>query len=85
MHEDKRKGDKPVPDHIEDYLNQVQLAELHTIEKFGWGLKFIRRPLFQEPVVVVTNQEGNSMGILDADGILNLDSGIDIREQVSNL
>ena len=81
MNEDKRKGDKPVPDNIKDYMNDAQLAELHTIEGFGWQLKFIRRPLFMEKLVVVVNPEGNSLGILEEDGRLKLDADIELRKE----
>ena len=80
MNDEKRKGDQPVPEHVKDYLNTAQLAELHSIESFGWKLKYIRRPLFQEPVVVVVNAQGNSIGVLEDDGRLNLEPGIDTRE-----
>ena len=80
MSDDKRKGDKPVPDDVKNYLNDAQMAELHTIEGFGWELKFIRRPLFQERLVVVVNPDGNSIGVLEDDGRLNLDPNIQTRE-----
>ena len=80
MSEDKRKGEKPVPDDIKNYLNAAQSGELHKIEGFGWKLVFVRRPLFQESVVVVTDAGGNSIGVLEGDGRLNLDPDIQIRE-----
>jgi hypothetical protein len=80
MNDDKRKGDQPVPDDLHEYLSYAQLALLNTIEGFGWSLKYVRRPLFREPVVVVTNPEGNTIGILEEDGRLNLDPAIDTRE-----
>ena len=80
MSDDKRKGDKPVPDDLHEHLNYAQLSLLRTIEGFGWSLKFVRRPLFREPVVVVTNPEGSTIGILEEDGRLNLDPAVDTRE-----
>ena len=80
MSVDKRQGDKPIPDHVKSYLNEDQLAELHKIERFGWKLTYIRRPLFQEPVIVVTDAGGKSIGILEDDGRLNLEPDIDTRE-----
>ncbi|MCW9024208.1 MAG: hypothetical protein OQK73_05955 [Gammaproteobacteria bacterium] len=81
MTEEKRKGETPIPDHVKDYLNEAQLGELHKIEGFGWELKFIRRPLFLEKVAVVINPEGNSIGILEEDGRLNLEPNIDLRDE----
>ena len=80
MNDDKRSSDKPIPDNIKDYLTEAQFAELHHIESFGWTLKYIRRPLFQEKVVVVMNPDGSSIGILEEDGRLNLESNINTRE-----
>ena len=80
MSDNKRKGEKPVPDDAKEYLNDAQQAELSTIEGFGWKLRFIRRPLFQEIVVVVTNPDGTSIGVLEADGRLNLEPNIELRE-----
>jgi hypothetical protein len=80
MKDEKRKGDKPVPDDVKEHLNYAQLALLRTIEGFGWRLKFVRRPLFREPVIVVTSHDDSQIGILEDDGRLNLDPGIDTRD-----
>jgi hypothetical protein len=80
VEQDKRKGDKPLPDNIQDYLNTEQLNSLRKIEGFGWQLKFIRRPLFMEPLAVVVSPDGTSIGILEEDGRLNLDYDIPIRD-----
>ena len=80
MSDDKRIGEKPVPDNVKDYLNGDQLAKLAAIERFGWTLRYIRRPLFRECVVVVMNQDGGSIGVLEEDGRLNLEVDIETRE-----
>ncbi len=80
MNEEKRTGNKPIPDDVKRYMNTDQLAELHKIERFGWSLVYIRRPLFQESVIVVTGADGKSIGILDDDGRLNLEPDIETRE-----
>jgi len=80
MSDDKRKGGNPIPDDVKNYLNDDQLAVLHKIEGFGWSLKFVRRPLFLEPVVIVTNADGSSLGVLENDGRLNLEPDIETRE-----
>lgn len=80
MDKDKRKGLKPIPENIKEHMNEEQLLKLSAISKFGWEIKYIRRPLFQDPVVVVINAEGDSIGILEEDGRLNLESSIKLRE-----
>lgn len=59
MSDDKRDNDTPVPENVKDYLTDAQSAELNHIESFGWTLKYIRRPLFQERVVVVMIPDGS--------------------------
>jgi len=82
MSEENRTGDKPIPDDVKRYMNDAQLAELHKIERFGWTLIYIRRPLFQESVIVVNDANGKSIGILEDDGRLNLEPDIETREQI---
>jgi hypothetical protein len=80
MDSEKRKGVKPLPDHPEDVLNEMQMLALHQIEGFGWQLRFVRKPLFQEPVPVVFSAEGDKIGILEEDGRINMEPDIKVRE-----
>ncbi|MEA2081013.1 MAG: hypothetical protein U9P00_14390 [Pseudomonadota bacterium] len=80
MDREKRKGDEPVPDNATEMLNQLQILALRQIESFGWRLRFIRRPLFQDPVAVVADGDGVKIGILEEDGRINMQSDITIRE-----
>jgi len=80
MDSEKRKGDKPVPDRLDEVLNEMQMLALHQIEGFGWQLKFVRKPLFQEPVPVVFSAEGDKIGILEEDGRINMEPDIKLRE-----
>lgn len=82
MEKDKRTGEKPVPDDFEVELSHPQLLALRQIERFGWTLKFVRRPLFQEQVAVVFSAEGNKIGLLEKDGRVNLEPDIEVREQL---
>jgi len=80
MDREKRKGDEPVPDNATEMLNQLQILALRQIESFGWRLRFIRRPLFQDLVAVVADGDGVKIGILEEDGRINMQSDIKIRE-----
>ncbi len=80
MNDEKRTCNKPIPDDISEYLNTAQLAELHKIESFGWTIKYIRHPLFQEHVIFVSSADGRSIGVLEEDGRLNLEYNIETRE-----
>ena len=76
---DKRKGNKPVPQDIERFLNEDQLAKLTAINRFGWDLSCIRRPLFQTPIVMVINPDAQSIVILEEDGQLNMHPDLQLR------
>lgn len=80
MDREKRKGDEPVPRDAVEMLNTMQVRTLRQIEGFGWRLQFIRRPLFQDPVPVVIDADGNKIGILEEDGRLNIEPDIKVRE-----
>ena len=78
---EKRRGDSPVPDNLEDYLNGEQMTALRQIQAFGWELKFVRRPLFQEPIAVIVNNDGDRLGTLETDGRIELRSDFNLREE----
>lgn len=61
-------------------LNQDQILALSELEKFGWELKFIRRPMFQQPVPVVFDSDRKHFAVLNADGTLDETPGFDIRK-----
>lgn len=49
-------------------LNEDQQMALCELERFGWELRFIRRPLFQEAVPVVADGDRKSYSALAPDG-----------------
>ena len=61
-------------------LNPQQLATLDTLEQFRWTLKFVRRPMFQDPVPVVFHPNGVRFAVLEPDGTINEHSGIRLRD-----
>jgi hypothetical protein len=64
---------------VKKYLNSQQQAIFRQSHYFGWRLAFVRRPLFLEPTVVVYNDEFEMIGVLDPDGQINMESGLDFR------
>jgi hypothetical protein len=80
MDREKRKGDEAVPEHLEQVLSEMQMLALHQVESFGWQLRFVRRPLFQEPVPVVFSADGTKIGVLEEDGRINMEPEIQVRE-----
>jgi len=78
---DKRGTMQSIPDSVKRMLNEDQMFSLRRFENFGWRIGFIRRPLFQEIVVVLTSYDGKEFGILETSGELNMHPSIEIREQ----
>jgi len=77
---DNRRGvQKAVPIDLGRYLNESQLLALHSLESFGWHLWFVRRPLFMQPIVIVTNSESTQHARLEEDGSVNLKPPLHLR------
>jgi hypothetical protein len=80
MDDERRKGEvKPVPDDQLEYMNADQIAAYRGVERFGWYIKFIRRPMFQRPIVVLSNPDGSILAVLEDDGTINENPDIVIR------
>ena len=84
MDTERRKGDKSIPDNLEDTLNEAQLMALPALERFGWELLFVRRPPFQEAIPIVCNADGTMFGVLEEDGRLNLQLAVEIRGSMAS-
>ena len=85
MENDKRTGQPPVPENIEDWLNNTQLQILRQIEELGFKLIFMRRPVLQDPVPIVINNQGNQIGVLEKDGRVNTEVHIDLRRESDSM
>ena len=79
MATDKRQNQNLTKDDVQKYLNEKQLASIRESAYFGWKVKFIRRPLFLEPIVVIYNTRFDMIGILEPDGRINTQTDIKIR------
>jgi len=83
MENEKRGRIQAVPDQLDQVLNEMQLLGLRQMENFGWHLLFVRRPLFQEPVAVLSNAQGSKMCLLEQEGQIAMDPSIPLRKQVT--
>jgi hypothetical protein len=61
-------------------LNEDQRMTLADLERFGWELKVVRRPMFQPSIPVVSDATRKTYAVLEADGTLNEEPGFDIRD-----
>ena len=69
----------PIPPDLKGVLTENQFLAMRSIEGFGWNLEFVRRQGTPKPIVVVSNPTGQTLGILEEDGRLNLQHGIKFR------
>jgi hypothetical protein len=69
--QERRSGEKPRSSTLKHQLNQDQQLELAVLERFGWELKFIRRPPFQKAIAVVYDSETKKYAVLKEDGGLD--------------
>ena len=61
-------------------LTPKQLEALVTLELFGWSLRFVRRPMFLDPIPVLFRADGQKFVVLLADGTLDEDPQFEIRD-----
>ncbi len=78
-YEHERGTVDPVPHNLMKFLNEDQLMAFHSMERFGWHIKFIRRPLFQRPMCVLSSPDGTKLAVLETDGSINEDAEIQLR------
>lgn len=81
MHGRERRGQQiDDPAALRVGLTPAQLRTLETLEHFRWTLKFVRRPMFLDPVPVVVDREGKRYAVLRPDGTIDESPGFRIRE-----
>lgn len=76
---ERRVGAVAVPDNILAELTEMQHQTLARLEGFGWAVGFVRRPLFQEQVVMLFDPSGREHAILNEDGTIDKTSDIPVR------
>ena len=79
MESERRKGMAPIPEKLNEVLNDVQLSSLQKLEGFGWNLQFVRRPLFQEVIPVLFHPDNGTLGVMRDDGTLDMEPEIQLR------
>ena len=76
---ERRVGAVAVPDEILAELTEMQHQTLARLEGFGWAVGFVRRPLFQERVVMLFDPSGREHAVLNEDGTIDKTSDIPVR------
>lgn len=61
-------------------LTPEQAQTVDTLEFFGWTLKFVRKPLFRDPIPVLFDKQGQRYVVLHADGTLDESMTLALRD-----
>lgn len=76
---ERRTPSQRPPSLLKRELNDAQCFTLTGLEGFGWELKFIRHPLFLDPVAVVFDRDRGVHAVIERDGTLNEQPAIPLR------
>ena len=69
LHASERRGrDSARPGDLTQLLSFEQNVTLTSKEQFGWTIAFVRRPLFQQIEVVITNPDKTDYLTIQDDG-----------------
>jgi hypothetical protein len=79
MKRERRDTGNPIREEPQEILNEVQLLTLRRMAEFGWDLKFVRRPLFQNAVPVLHHSDNDQLVILDDEGAFIVQPEIRVR------
>lgn len=61
-------------------LTAEQRQAVETLEHFGWQLRFVRRPLFRDPIPVLFDRTGERYVVLQPDGSLDESQTLKLRD-----
>jgi hypothetical protein len=77
---DGRKNKDRTIANLSGLLNQHQMSAMNYLESSGWQVFCVRTSLFQDPVVVVVNSDGDAFATREYDGELDLTPDLSIRK-----
>jgi len=68
---ERRSGKPPVPKDLRSLLSPQQLKALNELEGFGWQVDYVRRPLFQQPRVVMHDPDSGRQAMITEEGMVD--------------
>ena len=77
---ERRQADELDTRVLREGLTTAQLNALETLEHFGWTLRFVRKPMFRDPIPVLFHRDGKRYVVLQADGTLDEAPDLVIRD-----
>ena len=76
---ERRIGIDAIPEDMRTRMTDLQRNTLAKLRGFGWSIKFVRRPLFQDQVIVLVDASGEQHAILQEDGSIIRNMELTIR------
>jgi len=80
MENERRIGQLAVPYNLDELLTEKQMLTLKNLENLGWEIMFIRRPLFQDNISVLSHPDTGQYSVLELNGDVNNISEIELRD-----
>lgn len=77
---ERRKTEHELISALKRDLTDDQRDTLTQLERFGWTLKFVRHPPFQEPTAVILNPDTRRFAVIGADGKLDEQASLLFRD-----
>jgi len=82
MHRKERRSHTPAPpdpEVLSEGLNPAQRKTLAELEHFHWTLRFVRRPMFKDPVPVLFDRDNERYLVIEPDGSITENPDIALR------
>ena len=76
---ERRVGMDPIPADTWARMSEEQRKTLAKLRGFGWSIKFVRRPLFQDRIIVLVDASGEQYAVLKEDGSIIRNMPIGVR------
>ena len=68
-----------IPKDIKSYMTKLQRDTLARLRVVGWSIQFVRRPLYEDQVILLVDSSGEQQAVLQEDGSIIRNPEISVR------
>jgi len=76
---ERRVGLDAIPKDIESRMTKLQRNTLAKLRGIEWSIQFVRRPLYEDQVIVLIDSSGEQHAVLQEDGSIIGNPRISVR------
>jgi hypothetical protein len=76
---ERRVGLDAIPKDIKSHMTKMQRDTIARLRAVGWSIQFVRRPLYEDQVIVLVDSSGEQQAVLQEDGSIIRNPGISVR------